>query len=231
MTGRFSRLRRPLTALVLAVGLTASTAGIAAADSVAVAINTKDGSSIFRFAFHITRVMGDVVDQSNAAAAVSSCTDCQTVAVAIQVVLIMSDASVITPTNEAIALNIECSGCETLASAFQYVLSTGGPVHFTAEGNQEIAQLRHQLIELMKNSSTMSLTEIQAQVEQIAHQLAHVVATQLVPAGRSGAGGGGSTTGPSPSEGPSPSSSASETPSPTESPTGSGTAVASPSSG
>src|ERR671930_337455 len=133
------RPRRSMLAMLLAFGITASTAGVAAADNIVVAINTKDGSSIFKFGFNITRVMGDVVDQANGAGAVSSCNDCQTVAVAIQVVLIMSDASVITPTNEAIALNIQCTSCETLASALQFVLSTGGPVHFTAEGNKEIA--------------------------------------------------------------------------------------------
>jgi hypothetical protein len=124
---------------------TAGTGGGAGGDTAAIAINTKDGSDIFRIAFAIKRAMGDVVDNGNAAVAFASCTDCETVAVSIQVVLMMNDPSVVTPTNLAIAINQECTLCVTLASAYQVILTTDGPVRFTPAGLHEIAAIRRGL--------------------------------------------------------------------------------------
>ena len=176
-------------AIVVSACLLASTlwVGVAtpalAQDNAAVAVNTKDGSSIFKFAFNIHHSMGEVVDNTNAAVAYASCEECTTIAVAIQVILVMGDPEVVTPTNLALALNYECTLCYTMASAYQFVLSTDGPVHFTAEGNRTIAELRNQLRELLKSGA--SIEEIAAQLDVIVDQLAEVLATQMVPAGTS----------------------------------------------
>ena len=93
-----------IAVIVAAVGFSIARPQLAQAqggDNTAVAVNTKDGSSIFKVAFAIRHVMSDVVDQSNAAVAVSSCTDCQTVAVAIEIVLVESNASTVEPKNVA----------------------------------------------------------------------------------------------------------------------------------
>jgi putative peptide zinc metalloprotease protein len=89
------------------------------ADNAAVAINTKDGKSIFDFAFSIRRVAGDVVDETNAAVAYNECEECRAVAVAIQIVLVVGHPSVVTPTNLAVAVNYQCTLCESLAMAYQ----------------------------------------------------------------------------------------------------------------
>ena len=179
------------TSLLLAAGLALTmsqvpSAPARAADNVAVTINTKDGFSVWSFAFKVTRVMQDVVDESNAAASVSSCTDCQSVAVALQVVLVMGEASVIAPTNLALALNVECTSCETLASAYQWVFTTGGPVRFTAEGNRRLAEIRRAFIELLANAENLTLAELQAQIDELSTQLDEVIETELVAAGQSG---------------------------------------------
>ena len=218
---RRSRVRRG-TGLFLATALAATmsqvpTTPAGAADNVAVTINTKDGFSVWSFAFKVTRVMQDVVDESNAAAAVSSCTDCQSIAVALQVVLIMGEASVIAPTNLALALNLECTACETLASAYQWVFTTGGPVRFTAEGNRRLAEIRRAFLELLRNAESLTLAEIQAQVAQLAEQLAEVLQTEVLPAGQSDS----PTAEPAPEPAPSPTSTSSQpgpSPSPSESP-------------
>ena len=192
-----------------------------AADNVAVTINTKDGFSVWSFAFKVTRVMKDVVDDSNAAAAVSSCTDCQSIAVALQVVLIMGEATVIAPTNLALALNIQCTACETLASAYQWVFTTGGPVRFTAEGNRRLAEIRRAFLELLKNAETLTLAELQAAIDELAEQLADVIQTELLPAGQGDQPATEPTSEPAPSPAPSPTSTSSEpapSPSPSESP-------------
>ncbi len=226
MTTKRSRSRggmRLLLAAVLAVTVfQLPAAPVRAADNVAVTINMKDGFSIWSFAFKVTRVMGDVVDDSNAAASVSSCTDCQSIAVALQVVLIMGEATVIAPTNLALALNVECTSCETLASAYQWVFTTGGPVRFTPEGNRRLAEIRRAFIELLANAENLTLADLQAQIDDLSEQLSDVVETQLLPAGESGSPTPGSTPTPapttSPTTSPTPESSPSSAPSDSASP-------------
>jgi putative peptide zinc metalloprotease protein len=161
-------------ALVLAGGIPA-----AAQDNTAVAVNTRDGADVFRLAFSIRRVMSDTVDIGNAAVAVSSCTDCRTVAIAMQVVLIFSDPEVVAPENLALAMNIECSLCDTLASAYQLVLTTDGVVRLTGEGHRRIAEIRRKLLQL--RHSDLSGAELQAQIDAVYDELAEVIATELEP--------------------------------------------------
>lgn len=178
------RLKRWRVAFVLMLALSIGVAapGVASAqDNAAVAINTKDGSDVIRLAFNVTRTMHDTVDNSNAAVAFASCTDCQTIAVAIQVVLVMSDPSVVTPENVAIAINQECTACETFASAYQFVITTGGPVHFTSEGAGLLADLKKRLRDLLE--SDLPLAELDAQLDALMDELAGILRDHLVPAG------------------------------------------------
>jgi putative peptide zinc metalloprotease protein len=177
-------VKRLLVLLATFIAALALGAPALADDTAAVAINTKDGSSVFRLAFAIKRAAGDVVDNSNAAVAFASCTDCQTVAISIQIVLITGDAEVITPVNLAIAINQNCTLCDTLASAYQWVLTTDGQVHFTADGNREIAAIRRELRSL--RDSGLTGPEIQARVAELMQRLARVLENELVAAGRSG---------------------------------------------
>jgi hypothetical protein len=64
------------------------------------------------------------------------------VAVALQAVLLISDPDIASPRNAAVAVNAGCTRCETLAYAWQYVVSMGGPVRVTQEGQRAIADLR-----------------------------------------------------------------------------------------
>ena len=246
-----SGLRRAIVALGLSVGLFLSPAasvmaqdsstpsptagsegsGGAGGDTTAIAINTKDGNDIFRIAFAIKRAMGDVVDNTNAAVAFASCTACQTVAVSIQVVLMMNDPSIVTPTNLAIAINQECTLCETLASAYQVILTTDGPVKFTPEGRREIATIRHELRSMRHVGLTIA--EILTRLDELMDRFFRVLMEEIVEVGppESGAETAAPSTGaesspsdvtapsPSPSpSAPSPTSSPSPTPSPSVSP-------------
>src|SRR5437764_7488760 len=151
-------------------------------DNSAVAVNTKDDSFVFKFAFKVSRAGGDPVAASNGAAAVSSCNYCETVAVAIQVVLVTGTPNTFTPTNVAIAYNQDCNECVSLADAFQFVFGTGGrPAHLTPEGNRELAAIRQQYEQL--RHSGLPPDQLQAQIEQLAQQVFQVFTTQLVTAG------------------------------------------------
>ena len=72
------------TAIALPAGAGAAVALADGGNTSAVAINTTDGSSVFKLAFAIKQVSGSVVDNQDAAVAYSSCDACQTVAISIQ---------------------------------------------------------------------------------------------------------------------------------------------------
>lgn len=213
-----SRVRRSLYTAMAALALMLPAAAPAAGqgDNTAVAINTRDGSSIFRLAFQVSRVMSDTVDQGNAAVAYSSCEACETIAVAIQVVLIFSDPEVVSPENVAVAINSECSLCVTVAEAYQFVLTTGGPVHFDAEGNRELAAIRQDVRTLL-GSEGLSLEEFQGRLDALMQRLKGVVEEHLVPAGQSGEGVDAASNDAQPDATPEPDESASSSPSPTAS--------------
>jgi putative peptide zinc metalloprotease protein len=176
------------TAIILAAvlcGLTLAAVNPASAraqDNAAVAINTKDGTSIFRVAFKIARVNKEIVDNSNAAASWASCTDCQAIAAAFQIVLIFSDPDVVTPSNIALAVNWECTACVAFASAYQWVLTTDGPVHFTPEGNQLLAEVRKRLHELAQMDE-LTLEQLVAELEALAEIIRTVLENEMVSAG------------------------------------------------
>jgi len=178
---------RRLLAIAIAVLVTGGLSGArpapAAADNAAISVNTEDGTTVFKVAFAIRHVMSDVVTETNAAVAYNSCTDCASVAIAFEIVLVDSDASVISPTNIAIAFNENCAMCVAVAEAYQFVLGTGGIVHFDAEGNRILAALRRRLHALRKEDLTID--QLQAILDDMSAQIADVLANHLVSVGPS----------------------------------------------
>lgn len=223
--------RLGVAAAALALVCVATPAYAGGGDTTVVAINTKDGFDLFKLAFQIRRATGDVIDTGNAAVAYASCTDCQTIALAIQIVLISgTDASTVSPENLAIAINESCTLCDTLASAYQFVITADGHLNFTPEGRQRLAALRKELLAL--RDADLTGPEIQAKVAALMTELADVLATELVT---KPTGPPPSPTAPPPETGsptavPSPSETASATPSATETatPTDTPTATATP---
>jgi putative peptide zinc metalloprotease protein len=176
-------MKRRLLTLALAVlfafGLaTGAPRAASAGDNAAISVNTKDGTTVFKVAFAIRHVMGDVVDQTNGAVAYASCTDCAAVAVAFEIVLVEGDPSTVTPTNIAIAMNENCDTCVAVAEAYQFVLGTGGLVHFDSEGNKILSEIRRELHSLRKEDLT--LEQLQAKLDDIAARIRDVLANHLV---------------------------------------------------
>src|SRR5439155_10406815 len=173
-------VRRGLVTVVIASVITAAPFGAAMAgnsDNTAVAINTRDGSTVYTLAFRIMMMRGDTIDPTNAAVAVASCELCQTVAIAAEAVFIIGDASVVSPTNLAFAYNIDCMTCTTLASAYQFVITTSGPIHLTPEGEREVESIRLQLERL--RTADLSIYDIQAQLDAMMQDLARVLVTEV----------------------------------------------------
>ncbi len=147
-------------------------------DSAAVAVNMRDGSSVFRLSFSVKRIMDSDVDADNAAVAYASCTECQTVAASIQVVLAMADTDSLTTDNVAIAINYQCSECDTLAAAYQFVFGNGEHLRFSAEGSRMLADIRRRLQEL--RTSEMTLEQLASEMDKLATETLEVVRTELV---------------------------------------------------
>jgi putative peptide zinc metalloprotease protein len=179
-------IRRWLLALTISLAALAGAATPVIAqeqtgdDTAAVAINTQDGATVFRLAFSVRKVANGVVDQTNTAVALASCTDCQTIALAFQVVLVRGDANVVTPVNQALAYNDECVECVTYASATQIVLGFDGNVRFTAEGRQRLAALYKALRDLEDTAPSMSVGELNTAVQTAKAELVDILNTQLV---------------------------------------------------
>ncbi len=177
-------MRRRLLTLLLAALFTfalatGSPAAAYAGDNAAISVNTKDGTTVFKVAFAIRHVMGDVVDETNGAVAYASCTDCAAVAIAFEIVLVEGNPSTVTPTNVAIAINENCDTCVAVAEAYQFVLGTGGLVHFDKDGNKILADIRKELHSLKKEDLTID--QLQAELDSIAARIADVLANHLVP--------------------------------------------------
>lgn len=172
------RLALILTTILVAAGLGAvAPAQARAQDNAAVAVNLEDGAELLRFAFKVVRANQEVVDQSNAAVAYASCEECRTIAVAFQVVLVMSDPEIATPENVALAVNYECTACETLASAYQFVYSVPEGFHFSAEARREIARIRKALRELIQSGRPVDA--MQAEIDALADELRAIIRHEI----------------------------------------------------
>ncbi len=180
----FTRFRRAAAGLVVALLVVVAPSTAAVADNPsptndAVAVNTHDGSSVFKLAFSIRQITDGTVAPQNAAVAYASCTDCQTVAIAIQVVFVVGSPDTFTPQNVALAVNEQCTSCDTLATAYQFIVQSSVPVRLTNDGRHQIDDIVKALRDLDK--SNLSIVEIQQRVDQLMQQLAQVLATEVEP--------------------------------------------------
>jgi hypothetical protein len=185
------RRRRFLTTIALALALLAVPFGQVRAQedgsggkNVVLVINETDDRLAARAGLLLGRAGGPTAVPENLAAARASCTDCRTVAVAFQAVLIISDPDVASPRNAAVAVNGGCVRCETFAYAWQYVVTTGGPVRVTPEGEQEIADLRAEASSLA--ASDLPFPELVEELDQVATAFRAVVDQEVERVGGSG---------------------------------------------
>jgi putative peptide zinc metalloprotease protein len=147
---------KKLVLLIVALAVALGAPGAARADddggqnNSAVAINTKDGSSLFKLAFKIRKVAGDAVTAENVALAYSSCTSCRTTAIAFEIVLVTGSPSTFKPQNVAVAVNENCTLCTTFATAYQWVVQVPEGARFTRDGMRELADVYRELRRLKR---------------------------------------------------------------------------------
>jgi hypothetical protein len=185
------RRRRYLTTIALVLALLAVPFGQVRAQedgsggkNVVLVFNESDDRVAARAGLVLGRASGPTAVPENLASAKASCTDCRTVAVAFQAVLIISDPDVASPRNAAAAVNGGCVRCETFAYAWQYVVTTGGPVRVTPEGEQTIADLRAEASSLA--ASDLPFPELVDELDQVAAAFRAVVDEEVERVGGSG---------------------------------------------
>ena len=93
----------------------------------------------------LTQVHGPGVGSTDRAFAYSSCVHCETLAVALQIVLRNPDGNNVQPRNEAIAINYQCTGCQTGAIAIQDVIPVADPTQIPENVKQQVSGLNEQL--------------------------------------------------------------------------------------
>jgi putative peptide zinc metalloprotease protein len=150
---------------------------------------------------------------TNEAYAFASCTDCVTVAVAFQVVVIVGSADVVIPQNLSAAVNYECFECITAAIAHQLMVTVE-----SLPGVEEqiaLAEIWDEIGEFADAIPTLPLAEVIARLEEYKEQIVSIlgVAPAVDPEASPSA-----PPGEDPDATPSPDASAAATPEPTASP-------------
>jgi hypothetical protein len=131
--------------------------------------NNNDGRFKARGSIDFNRIHGDEVVPHNEAQATASCTDCQTIAVAVQINLYERGASNVSPTNVALAVNENCTRCFTVAWAVQYVI----PVDDVDGAHEDVEQLVRDLdreiryFEKIHSLDEVNLQEAEARLNSV----------------------------------------------------------------
>lgn len=96
---------------------------------------------VARASIKFRKLKSNEVRPVNMPFAQGACTDCQTIAVAVQVIVYKRGASNVQPQNVALAANTQCTRCVTIARAIQYVI----PVDDFEDVPDRVKRLVHRL--------------------------------------------------------------------------------------
>lgn len=117
----------------------------------------------------LNHIPGDTAQPENDAEAYSSCTDCSTFAVALQVDLISKTATTIAPKNVAVALNVQCSHCTTVAKAIQYAVQVDDPARTPDNVKALIGQMQQQL-NAVAHDKNETVADAEAKIDAVIAQ-------------------------------------------------------------
>jgi len=134
--------------------------------NVVVVVNRDDGRLRVRGRVKLVRDRDTRVDAVNGALAFSSCTDCQTFAVALEIVLVRPDATYIVPQNEARAINYQCTRCVTVARALQYVYTVDDPNEVPDNLRRLLRDMEKELKDIAKDKS-IGAAEANARIKAV----------------------------------------------------------------
>ncbi len=155
--------------------------GAGGADNIVSVQNQTNSSLAARAKTSVAHDPGPTVANVNQAYAHASCTDCRTVAVAVQVVLVEGPTTDFRPTNVALALNENCLRCATFAFARQEVLSPGRHIEISDPAQRAIKQIQAQVSRVASSSETFP--QMTADLDNLTQQLVAVVQGEVQRSG------------------------------------------------
>jgi hypothetical protein len=160
------RLVIALAALVLAFHPTQA-AAYGGPSNVVIAQNQVDGHFVVVGRAQVNRVPGEVAAPLNyAMAQATTCTGCNTIAVALQLDFASTGAGYIAPQNAAVAVNGACKGCVTVAKAVQVVYTVDDPTQIPTDISAAIRDFDAEL-RTIANDRTLTMTGAEARVDAV----------------------------------------------------------------
>ena len=136
------------------------------AKNLVVLTNRNDDGFTGRGQLQLNLIPGPRVAPVNLARAVASCTDCQTLAVALQINVYERGAPQVTPQNAAVAVNISCQDCLTVARSIQYVIPVDDVRDVPPDVRELAREMDRELHELTRDRS-LSLAEREARLDAV----------------------------------------------------------------
>jgi putative peptide zinc metalloprotease protein len=141
-------------------------------------VNRQDGLQRSKGRVAIAEEGGATVDDENRAIAFASCTDCRTVAAAIEVVVVEGEVHDFRPANVAAAVNVECLRCMTFAYAKQVVLTPYQPVTIGADALERIKAVDRRVDELIATGG-VAFDDLRAQLDVLAGEVVAIVQGEI----------------------------------------------------
>jgi len=131
--------------------------------------NRRDGRFELQGRADYVREKQDDVTAGNQAVAHATCTDCQTIALALQIVVYRQGATNVAPRNFAIAVNDQCTRCLTVAHAVQYVIPVADPNDLPVNVKDLVHELNKEMneIERIRALNEGNILQVEAQVNAI----------------------------------------------------------------
>lgn len=184
-TGTFSggTTPTPTSSVAAATSTNGQIAGFPAAgggDNIVQVINHSDGRVKMDGRVRLDQISGPNVGPKNEAFSFSSCTDCDTVAVALQIDLYQAGAHDVQPFNKAVALNYQCTHCVTVALAFQYAIPVADPKQVPSDVKKMIQEMNDEL-SIIRNpheSVTDAVQQVNAVISQFQEYAVDLTAQQ-----------------------------------------------------
>jgi len=168
-----------IATLVVAAAPAAADEG--GAHNIVAVVNHGDDSLRSRARANIAEDAGPTVANENLAEVYASCTDCRSVAVAVQVVVVEGPVQDFEPLNGAIVENEGCLRCMSFGYARQFFLYTTGPFHLSEQGAHEVHTLDDELQALADSSE--AFPQLEADLDQVTAQLVAVVQGEIQQSG------------------------------------------------
>jgi hypothetical protein len=141
-------------------------AAIGGPSNMVIAMNRVDDNLTIRSNVQLSRDAGPIAAPQNFALASAACTDCKTIAVALQLNFGSTSARYVSPQNVAVASNAGCTRCVTVALAYQVFLQVDDPTSLP-EGARQTLQRFDAALRDVSTDPDITLAEAADRIDAI----------------------------------------------------------------